>query len=133
MPIDDEALNTYFAVQLKPREAPIHVVSELMKVANDLGILFRRLEVLDTMTIGGTAFVRMRTEMLAPFTILDKLYAGGRSVINSGQGGQYAARFPSGRAGNVAHMVMHAIPRLGQTKLYKGTKVKHGERQFEAA
>jgi hypothetical protein len=129
----DESLKTYFAVQLRPREAPIHVVSAFMTTAKDQGILFRRLEVLDTMTVGGTAFVRMRTEMSTPTTILDKLYSGGRSVINSIQGGEYVARLPGGRTGKVAHLVIHAVPKLGQTKMYRGTKIKHWERQFEVA
>lgn len=130
---DDESLKTYFAVQLKPREAPIHVVAAFMNTAKGLGVFLRRLEVLDTLTVGGTSFVRMRTEILTPSSVLDKLYGDGRSIISSGQDGQYAARLPGGRIGKVAHLTMHAVPKLGQTKMYRGTKMKHWERQFEAA
>jgi hypothetical protein len=129
----DEPLKTYLAVQLKPREVSIHVVKAVMGAAKDLGILFRRLEVLDTMTMGTLSFVRMRTEMLAPYTILDRLYSDGRSVISSMNGGEYMARLLGGRVGKVNNLVMHATPKLGQAKMYRGTKIKHWERQFEAA
>lgn len=128
----DESLKTYLAVQLKPREAPIHVVSAFMNTAKGLNVFFRRLEVLDTLTVGGTSFVRMRTEVVTPYGIMDKLYDAGRSVIYSTQGGEYVAKLPGGRTGKVAHLVMHAVPKLGQTKMYRGTKMKHWAEQFRS-
>ncbi len=132
-PPPDEPLNTYFAVQLKPREQAIHVVEAIMKVAVDAGILFRRLEVLDTVTIGTMAFVRVRSEIVNPFPILDRLYsAEGRAVVSAAKGGEYSARMQGGRIGRVTHLLMHATAKLGQTRMFRGTKFKHWDRQFAA-
>lgn len=129
----DEPLKTFFAVQLKPAEQAIHVVEAVMKAAKAAGILFRRLELIDSMTVGTQTYVRMRTEIMNPYPILDRLYAEGRGVVSSMQGGEYVARLPGGRMGKVSNIVMHASPKLGQARMFRGTKIKHWERQFEAA
>lgn len=131
-PIDD-TLNTYFAVQLKPGEKTIQVVAAVMNAAKEANILFRRLEQLDTINIGTSSFVRMRTDLLNPYLVLDRLYNDKRAVVSSMQGGEYVARLPGGRMGKVTNLVMHATAKLGQTRMFRGTKIKHWERQFEAA
>jgi hypothetical protein len=128
----DEPLKTYFAVQIRPSETPINVVSAIMVTAKSLGILFRRLEVLDTMTLGSVAYVRMRTELTNPCPILEKLFSEGRSTVSATQGG-YTACLPGGRFGKVPQLTMHAIPKLGQSRMFRGPKYRFWERQFEAA
>jgi len=129
----DEPLKTYFAVQVQRGEQPIRVVEAVMKSAKGTGILFRKLELIDTVSIGTSTFARMRTDILNPFPLLDKLYEEGRAIVCSMQGGEYVARMPGGRMGRVSNLIMHAIPKLGQTQMFRGTKMKHWERQFEAA
>jgi hypothetical protein len=75
----------------------------------------------------------MRTEMVNPYPILDKLYADGRSVVSAMQGGEYAVRLPGGRIGKVSNIVLHATAKLGQSRMFRGTRIKYWERQFEAA
>ena len=128
----DEPLKTYFAAQLRPGEQPIHVVAALMKAAKEAKILFRHLELLDVVTIGTVSYVRMRSEIVNPYPILDLLYGTGRGVVSSMQGGEYVARLPGGRMGRVSGLVMHATAKLGQTKMFRGTKFKHWDRQFAA-
>ncbi len=129
----DEPLNTYFAAQLKTAEQPIHVAEAVLNAAKDASILFRRLEVLDIITIGAARFVRMRTEIVNPFPIFDRLYSEGRGVISSKHGGEYVALLVGGREGKVSNLLMHASPKLGQSRMFRGTRIKHWERQFEAA
>jgi hypothetical protein len=129
----DEPLNTYFAVQLKPAEQAIHVVEAVLKAAKASSLLFRRLEQLDILTIGTLTLVRMRADLVNPYPVLDRLYAEGRAVVSSMQGGEYVARLPGGRMGKVSNVTMHAIAKLGQPKMFRGTKMKYWERQFEAA
>lgn len=130
-----EPPTTYFAVQLKPMEHPVRIAEAFVKAAHESGTLFRRLEVLDTITIGATAFVRMRSEITNLPAILDSLYKGGKGVVNAapGMGGAYVLRMPGGRVGKVSNLVMNAIPKLGQTRTFRGTQFKFWERQFEAA
>lgn len=127
-----ESLNSYFAVQLKDREVPHHVASAVLHAAKALGLLFRRLEVLDTLTVGVTAFVRMRADLVNPFPVLDKVYAEGRGVISVMKGGDYAVRLFGGRIGKVPNLFMHAAPKVGQARMYRGTKIKRWETQFDA-
>jgi hypothetical protein len=129
----DEPLNTYFAVQLKQGEQAVHVAEAVMKAAKTEGILFRRLEVLDTMSLGSMSFARMRSEIANPFPILDRLYIEGRAVVNRVQGSEYAVRLQGGRVGKVTNVLMHATAKLGQSRMYRGTKFKYWARQFEAA
>lgn len=129
----DEPLKTYFAAQLKPGEQPIRVVAAVMKAAKAGAILFRRLELLDTVSIGTLSFVRMRSEMVNPYPILDVLYNEGRAVVSSIQGGEYIVRLPGGRMGKITNLLMHATAKLGQTRMFRGTKFKYWDRQFEAA
>lgn len=132
LPID-EPLKTYFAVQLLPKEGAHTIAKVILQTARDESILFRRLEVLDTASIGSTTFVRVRSDLINPFPILDKLHSSGRAVISSTANGEYAVRFSGGRTGKVSNLLMHAEARLGQSRMYRGTKIKRWEAQFEAA
>jgi hypothetical protein len=127
-----ESLNTYFAVQLKDREVSHHVAGAVLHTAKSLGLLFRRLEVLDTVTVGTSSFVRMRADLVNPFPVLDKVYADGRGVISSMAGGDYAVRLFGGRIGKVPNLFMHSAPKVGQARMYRGTKIKRWETQFGA-
>lgn len=128
----DEPLSTFFAVQPKPREHAVNVVEAVMRAAKSSGVLFRHLELLDTITIGTTPFVRMRTETTSLAPILDQLYSDGRSCV-SAKGGEYVARLQGGRVGKVPQALMHATAKMGQSRMFRGPKFKFWDRQFEAA
>lgn len=131
-PAIPESLNTYFAVQLKDREVAHHVAGAVLHAAKSLGLLFRRLEVLDRVSIGSNNFVRMRADLVNPFPVLDKLYSDGRGVLSSMAGGEYAVRIPGRQGGKVSNLWMHSTPKVGQARMYRGTKIKRWETQFGA-
>ena len=122
-------LNTYFGVELRGSESP-HAVSEVVcKAADAAKTLFLRLEVVDVIAVGGTKFVRFRTDLLNFVPMLDALFAQKRSVIQQGTQG-YTVRFTSGRTGPITSMLMHSIPKPGQGAMYKGPKVALWEQAF---
>ena len=129
MPLDVIPLGTYIAVQLGHGEDTHRVAALYMKTAKGLP-LFRRLEVLDTMTLGMSAYVRMRTDDPNPVPILDRLYDAGRGVIHVAAG-EYMVRIPGGRFGKVPSLTMIGSAKPGQARLYRGTKIKLWMRQFE--
>ena len=122
-------LNTYFGVELRGSEST-HAVSETVcKAADEAKTLFLRLEVVDTITVGGTKFVRFRTDLLNFVPMLDSLFTKGRSVIQQGTQG-YTVRFTSGKTGPITSMLMHSISKPGQGAMYKGPRVALWEQQF---
>lgn len=126
----DEPLRTYIAVQVKPDEHPIRVVEAFVRTAGDVKILFRHLELLDTISIGTVTFARMRTDILNPEPILGHLHESGRAVVSSPRK-EYEVRLSGGRTGRVSNLIMHATPKVGQSRMFRGTRFKFWERQFE--
>jgi hypothetical protein len=124
---------TFFAVQLRPKESVQEAVAAVFTAAKDANTQFRQLDVLDTVTIGVTQFARMRSDVLNPFPFLERLLSAGRGVINHTVGGAYQLRMPGGREGKISNIMMHASAKLGQTRTFRGTKIKHWERQFHTA
>lgn len=122
-------LNTYFGVELRGSESP-HAVSEVVcKAAQEAKTLFLRLEVMDTIAVGGTKFVRFRSDLLNTVPMLDSIFAQKRSVVQPSPQG-YQVRFTSGRTGPITGMLMHSIPKPGQGAMYKGPKVALWEQAF---
>lgn len=129
MTIESIALNTYLAVELLAKEETRVVAALICKTAAEVNTLFRRLEVLDIIVIGGRRFVRCRSDILNPYPMLGIIFDRGRSTIASSEKG-YVARFLNGRTGTVTNVTMHSSPRLGQRVTWRGPKVKLWERQF---
>lgn len=127
----EEPLNTWFAVQLLPHETTDDLIKGMLRVARDARILFRRVEFVDSFTLGVATYARMRADLKDAGPLMDKLHMVGYSVIHS-VAGEYIARFKGGRIGKISHMVMHAAPKLGQSRMYRATKIKSWEKQFAA-
>jgi hypothetical protein len=122
-------LNSYFGVELRGSESP-HAVSEAVcTAAKEAKTLFLRLEVMDTISVGGTKFVRFRSDLLNMAPMLDTLFAQKRSVIQQGTQG-YTVRFTSGRQGPINGLLMHSTSKPGQGAMYKGPKVALWEQAF---
>jgi hypothetical protein len=122
-------LNTFFAVEIRGSESTHAVSAAICKAADEAKTLFLRLEVLDRIAVGGTQFVRYRSDILNPHPMLDLLFTQKRSIVQPSAKG-YEVRFVSGRSGPVTSMLMLATPRLGQGELYKGPKVVGWEVAF---
>lgn len=121
--------NTYFAVQLLQNETTHRVAELILRAARDIKVLFRRLEILDTITIGTNRYARVRTDLASPNAVLDRLLLQ-RSVVAPVSGSSYLVRFPDGRTGKLTSFVMHVAPRPGQSRIYRGPKIKRWEEQF---
>ena len=132
-PSIEEPLNTYFAVQMMQHEATIDVVASVMRAAKTLKVMFRRLEILDKMTIGTSTYVRMRADVISSRPILDQLFSDGRAVVGLVPGNGYVVRVSDGRTGKVTNLLMHATSKPGYSRVFRGPKMKFWERQFEAA
>ncbi len=124
---EPDKLPTYFAVQVKASEKPYDVVTLLMRAAKNQGKLFRKLEVLDTLTVGTTAYLRMRSDLEGPEALLAEAFPG-RPSITANLGGYVLQN--GTREAKIPNVTMLAAPKLGQTQAYHGTKIKHWERQF---
>lgn len=129
--IESIALNTYFGVELLTKEPVQSVAYQVCKTANEAKTLFRRLEILDVMLVGGRRFARCRSDLLNPYPMLDLLFNRGRSVIMASRGEGYITKLLDGRRGPVSQTMMHATPKLGQRVTFRGPKVKLWQRQFE--
>src|SRR5580693_773401 len=96
-PIDDP-LNTWFAVQLLPHETVDDLVKGILHVAMESRILFRRVEFVDSFTVGASTYARLRSDLKDATPFMDRLHVDGYSVIHN-VGGEYIARFKGGRVG----------------------------------
>lgn len=121
-------LSNYFAVQLFPGENDNTAVEAVFRASAKQRQFFRRLEVLDSFTVGSNTFLRCRADQEVLGTLLE-VCSDGRGVIVRRQSA-YVAMLPDGRKGTVDFLRMHLEVKDGRRRLYKGTKIKGWERQF---
>lgn len=129
-PIPEPILNTYFAVQLLPREHPQEEAAAICKAAKDVGALFRRLEVIDTLPLGTGLYIRCRSDVVNPYPMLEKLLEKKRGFVAAKPDGGFVVKLANGRVGQLPGSTMHAVARGGFHATYKGPKIKLWERQF---
>jgi hypothetical protein len=130
MNVESIALNSYFGVELAALEHPNSAARIICLTANEVKTLFHRLEVMDTIWVGGRRFVRCRSDIINPYPMLDLILQRGRSTISSNEAG-YIAQFTNGKKGPVPGTNMHIAPKPGQRITYRGPKVKMWLRQFD--
>jgi hypothetical protein len=124
-------LGHHFAVQLHRGETQPRVAEAVLYTADKMKLSFRKLQTLDILSVGALHYVRMRTDLPEQGALIDRFLREGRAVISQ-MSGIYLARFPDGRIGRVPASSIQIAARMGQDKLYKGTKIKRWEQQFEA-
>jgi hypothetical protein len=118
------SFTSYFAVEAKKGESSHDVASVVLLTATNLGIKFKTLESMDSITVGGATFVRFRSDLHQALPLLDAL---GRGTIALRAGGCKAI-LPGGRQGSYPMERLFMAPR--QSKLYRGPGQPHAERQF---
>jgi len=123
-------LDTYFAVQLLPRESYKEVVQIVLTTANAEKILFRKIQVLDISSIGTTNFVRFRSDVQNVKIILERLKERASIVQVDGS---FMIQFPDGRSGKCPAALMCATPKIGFGQTFVGTKIARWRHQFETA
>ncbi len=126
----DAPTNTYFAIQLLRLENPHNAIQDVFFASRKIRKFFRRLEVLDTFSMGSGCFLRCRTDRTDMLDILQGVQTGGRGVVVLSNG-TYVANV-GGRHGPVSTLGMHAEIKEGLQRMYKGTKIKGWEAQFSA-
>lgn len=132
----EPVLSTLFAIQGKPKEHPSVAVEAFCTTAKMLGILFRRVEVQDTIEVGMRPFVRMKSDIPNAASVLEQLFkATQRGYVACRSDGKYEVQFPpnvlGGRRAEVSSMIMYTVPRT-PPMMYRGPKVKNWERQFQS-
>jgi len=115
-----ETPNRYLAVQMEPRETTQGVVRLVLGTAHDVRLLFWALEVLDVIEVGGTSFLRLRTDIPDLRVLIDRLLTRGRSVI-AVEDGNYVLQRANGQRGKIPMTSMHGSPKLGQQRTVRGT------------
>lgn len=131
----DIQLNTYFAVQMTAKEAKIHVVEAVCQMGKSLGLLFRRIEALDTHQMGAVTFLRLRSDLPreeAAVLLQKLLEVTGRAVIVA-KDGKFEARFPPNIHGGKVHpvsMVTMISTVRGTGAMFRGPKIKNWELAF---
>jgi len=124
-------LSTYFAVQMLPREAVRDVAQVLLNEADSKGILFRKLQALDTVAVGTTLFARFRADFTDTegYTIMRALK--GRGTIAQVYG-SYTVQLTNGRSGKYPTATMCATAKAGFGQVFAGTRIKRWKQQFVA-
>lgn len=117
------------AIQVKGWESPHAAIHVLMQTCSDLGLKFKRLEVLGTTQVGARDFVRFRVDREGDWLrVVKNIQADRAIVVPNGAG--FRLYLPGGREGRVAATTMLTAPTLNQPQVYRGPAVKLWERQF---
>lgn len=125
----EPTVNTFFAVQLRPGETPHRLAAIVVHTAHEAKLLFRRLDTLDIIQIGGRSFVRFQSDVINPFPVLDRLLLQGRSTISLAPG-SYLLRESSGKFGKVPGTAMHQVPMERHFRQYRGPRAQDWQAQF---
>ena len=126
----ETVLGTYFAVQLLRCEHVKDVARAVMEAADARGVLFRKLQVMDFVSIGTSSYVRFRSDLEEPDAVLTGLNRG----FISFRDGNYRFTFPDGRQGvRFPTTTMCSVQKAGFGQTYSGPKVKRWTQQFASA
>ena len=123
-------LGTYFAVQRLGRDNYKNVSEAVLEAAYLHKILFRKLQILELMSVGATSFFRFRSDVEDVSLIIEELLKE-RAVISQGLDGGYKARFPNGKTGKVSTALMCLEPKGGYGQTYAGTRIRRWRDQFK--
>ncbi len=123
-------LNNYFAVQFFSGETEKTAIEPVFHASSKIRKFFRRLEVLDTFSVGSVRFLRCRTDRSDMADILLEVQLQGRGIVSL-TNGAYVASI-GGRTGSVSSTGMHLeVKNENLRRMYKGTKIIGWEMQFE--
>jgi hypothetical protein len=117
----------YFAIESLRGENFKHVTQIVLEAADKRGILFRRLQVLDIISVGAKAFVRFRADMANLQPVVNELKD--RGVIHE-FGGGYVVHLVDGRKAKFSMAIMCSVPKAGFGQLFVGTRIKRWKQQF---
>jgi len=127
---EPSVLGTYFAVQLLRCEHIKEVANAVMQAAETRGALFRKLQVMDLVSVGTVTFVRFRSDLANPGAVLTNLNRGFISFLD----GNYRITFADGRQGvKFPTTIMCSVQKVGFGQTFAGPKIKRWAQQFASA
>jgi hypothetical protein len=117
-----------FGVQAHPGEADLHVAEAVIRKAHEMGLQFKRLDVLEPVSIGTARYFRMDAGLsfVSMTPLLDALLAEGRAVIGH-ENGNFTLRIGE-RKGVVPISTMQTT--LRPPRVYRGPSDPYWDRQF---
>jgi hypothetical protein len=130
--VDVEPVNlaNYFAVQILRGESVKDVAYAVIKAAEAEGFLFRKLQVLDCISVGTASFARFRSDLGDLASILN---ASNRGYI-AFDDGCYRVSLPGHRPGlKYPTTVLCSVGKSGFGQIYAGPKVARWAQQFPRA
>jgi len=128
--VEPHAMGTHFAVQLLRCEHMKDVANAVMQAAEARGVLFRKLQVLDFVSVGTSSFVRFRSDLANPAAVLTGLNRGFIAFSD----GNYRCTFADGRQGvKFPTTIMCSVQKVGFGQTFAGPKVKRWAQQFASA
>ena len=116
----------YFAVQILRGESVKDVAYALMKAAEGASVLFRKLQILDCISVGTTAFARFRSDLSDVEAILKD---SDRGYISFSEG-CYRVTFTDGRQVKYPTTVICSVQKAGFGQTYAGPKIARWAHQF---
>lgn len=119
-------LGTYFAIQPLRGENYKQLSAMIMEAADKKGILFRKLQVLDTITVGAFSFIRFRSDTIDIWEIVKGWDRG--VILPSLDGFQVILK--GGKTGKFPAATMCTGPKIGFGQIYAGTRIKRWKQQF---
>jgi hypothetical protein len=126
--VEPVVLGSYFAIQILRGESYRDVVKAFLFAAEESGVLFRKLQVMDIMAIGTTAFVRIRSDVADLSKVLEKMT--NRSRVSADSTGSYVVNFQDGRSGKYPTTTMNSSHKLGFGQTFVGTRIQRWKQQF---
>lgn len=117
---------TYFAVETKRGETSHEVANLVITSATKLGLTFKALEAMGSVTVGAVNFTRFRTDLRGHEALLDAL---GRGTIAM-RDGACRVILTGGRQGAYPSQRLFTAPLTGTSRVYRGPGQPHAERQF---
>jgi len=101
-----------------------------MQAAETRGALFRKLQVMDLVSVGTVTFVRFRSDLANPGAVLTNLNRGFISFLD----GNYRITFADGRQGvKFPTTIMCSVQKVGFGQTFAGPKIKRWAQQFASA
>lgn len=127
--VEPVIMANYFAVQILRGESVKDVAYAVMKAAEGARVLFRKLQILDCISVGTTAFARFRSDLGDIALILKD---SGRGYIAFADG-CYRVTFTDGRQVKYPTTVICSVQKAGFGNVFAGTKLIRWAQQFNRA
>jgi len=119
---------TWFGIEQKSGPS-VDLVQKVLLAAKAERLLFRKLDVLGTFSVGRFTYLKLRADHPNLDPVFRRLRNEGVSLVEPTLAG-YFVTLPDGRTGKVPAATIHTMTQGAQGRSYLGTKMKRWEQQF---